>query len=435
MAGTALGAFLVPACMHLTPVEPPSQDPRAPTNPIGYRPMPGAINTASKGPREQFASGRSEPTTTVVARPAPTPAEAPKPAEPVESNPPIRTIGNSVVEPTKPTPPETTPAPKPAPVDPPRVIMSPAEATKPPIEPVPDAEGVIRPPKPVIPGAPPITEPPISNPPMSPTARADVPPPMMPPIQEAPKPYKIEPAPAAIGTPPMVALMHQANATPPMSPMAPTPIVSDGDSPLLLAVRAFQRNRPDEAIEHLKPYEPATQQILLSLMPAMVRLTEGKLQQMKPEEMDALLEQFSRVTPMLRPRASLQASAVRLCREVHTFAHVEPFPERYLYRAGDVVHLYMELANFSSVPDSKGFYRIELSSTLELRDGANSVVWRADPKDVPDIVSSPPQDYYRAFRLCVPNVPPGSYTLSIKTTDRPTGREVRKAVEFRVGSR
>jgi hypothetical protein len=48
-------------------------------------------------------------------------------------------------------------------------------------------------------------------------------------------------------------------------------------------------------------------------------------------------------------------------------------------------------------------------------------------------VSSPPQDYYRNFRLSIPDVPAGSYTLAVKSVDRPTGREVQKAIELRVG--
>jgi hypothetical protein len=95
----------------------------------------------------------------------------------------------------------------------------------------------------------------------------------------------------------------------------------------------------------------------------------------------------------------------------------------------------MELANFSCTADPKGGYTVTLASSLELRDTSGVVVWRADPKEVPDKVSTPPQDYYRNFRLSVPNVPAGTYTLAVKTTDRPTGREVQKAVEMRVGAR
>jgi hypothetical protein len=151
--------------------------------------------------------------------------------------------------------------------------------------------------------------------------------------------------------------------------------------------------------------------------------------------MDVLLEQLTKVPNMLRPRASLQANNVRLCREVHNFGHIEPFPERHEFRAGDIVYLYMELANFRCDPDPAGGYTVTLATSLELRDAAGAVVWKADPKDVPDKVSSPPQDYYRNFRLSVPNVPAGTYTLAIKTADRPTGREVQKSVELRVGAK
>ena len=94
----------------------------------------------------------------------------------------------------------------------------------------------------------------------------------------------------------------------------------------------------------------------------------------------------------------------------------------------------MELANFSSVPSPKGGYSITLVSSLELRDSAGGLVWRADPKEVPDRVLTPPQDYYRNFRLSIPAVPPGTYTLVVKSIDRPTNREVRKSVELRIGA-
>jgi hypothetical protein len=239
--------------------------------------------------------------------------------------------------------------------------------------------------------------------------------------------------------------MTPAEAVFPAEPVTPAAVTNDkpaptaapamDGSPLLKAVQAFQQNKPDEAVECLKAYDQATQQILLSLMPAMARLSEGKLQTMKPEEMDVLLDQLSRVPNLLRPRASLRAENVRLCREVHNFAHVEPFPDRHEFRPGDVVYLYMELANFSCVSDPKGGYTVTLASSLELKDSTGSVVWRADPKEAADHVSTPPQDYYRNFRLCVPGVPPGAYTLTVKTVDRPTGREVSKAIEMRVGAR
>ena len=91
-------------------------------------------------------------------------------------------------------------------------------------------------------------------------------------------------------------------------------------------------------------------------------------------------------------------------------------------------------ASEAAAPKAGG-YTITLANSLELKDQSGAVVWRADPKETADAVSTPPQDYYRNFRLCIPAVPPGTYTLAVKTIDRPTGREVRKAIEVRVAAR
>jgi hypothetical protein len=95
----------------------------------------------------------------------------------------------------------------------------------------------------------------------------------------------------------------------------------------------------------------------------------------------------------------------------------------------------LELANFSTIADGKGGYTIDLNGSLELRDSANHVVWRTDPKDRPSRLSSPPQDFYRVFRMSVPAVPAGIYGLTVKTVDRATGREVRQTIEFRIGAK
>lgn len=455
IAGTAFGALLVPACAGYNPqpdppvTRPVSVLPATPA-PVGYRPMPGAMVTQAAKPRvvEKFAEGRADPP---FAEPPPVPTGAPIPTAAL-------TDKGSALVPVD----HKAPDPLPVSIDPPRLTL-PILGSNSPREPQPEAEGTIRPPWPVIKGVGPIAD----SPP-APAAESNV---VLPPPSELMKavsgpaspPAKPDESPALLTPPaagPEVAppplppgvigqSVHQSNASPvgmtpveavlPADPVKPAAVNGDRpaacDSALLKAVQAFQQNKPDEAVECLKAYDPATQQILLSLLPAMARLSEGKLQSMKPEEMDVLLEQLTKVPNLLRSRASLRADNVRLCREVHNFAHVEPFPDRHEFRPGDIVYLYMELANFSCVPDPKGGYTVTLASSLELKDSSGGVVWRADPKEAADHVSTPPQDYYRNFRLSVPNVAPGTYTLAVKTTDRPTGREATKAIEMRVGVR
>jgi len=448
IAGTAFSAMLVPACAGLQP-DPPTIKPVNPPIPTAARerPMSGPPTSQTAKPKtvEKFAVERPDA--------APTVAHVPTPAV----DPPPRTEVAQVEHRTNDA--------APSPVYAPRLVrpIPSGEPTIPPAEPVPDAEGVIRTEWPVIKGlssAPDALTPTISEPKVF-TPMGDAPPPLIGPVglpteRSALKADSIPAAlvpqpvipPAAPGTlPPGVigSSIHQSHASPAGAASVEVPFPAEitpanavpqpGESPLILAVRAFQQNRPDEAVEYLKAYDSATQQVFLALMPTLVRLSDGKLQQMKAEEMDVVLDQLNRVPSMLRPRASLLANNVRLCREVHNFAHVEPFPDRHVFHPGDIVYLYMELANFSPMPSPKGGYLITLVSSLEMRDSAGGLVWRADPKEVPDHVLTPPQDYYRNFRLSIPTVPPGTYTLVVKSIDRPTGREVRKSVELRIGAR
>jgi hypothetical protein len=430
IAGTALGAFLVPACAGVKPdpivkqpaVAPPSTAQRAPT------PGTSTSNTAAKMPRvvEKFGEGRTEQTS---AKP-PAPVKE-VPIATAQALPSSEPLAEPVIAESVPQPP--TPAPRQIPTAPV------AERNKLKTDPAPDADGIIR-----------TSWPTLKGPVSAETPGA----PVLPPPSELTPPATTDdalPRPPLTGaTPPVLPpgvigmSTHQSNAAPvdAATPVLPTignesnsVIGSAGDTPLIRAVRAFQQNRPDEAVEHLKACDPVSQQALLSLMPTLVRLSDSRLQQIKPEEMDVMLEQLNRVPGMLRARGSLQANNVRLCREVHNFGHVEPFPAGHQFHPGDIVYLYMELANFSCTPDSKGGYMITMASGLEMRDAANKVVWRADPKEIPDAVSSPPQDYYRNFRLCVPGLPPGMYSLVVKTIDGPTGREVMKAVELRIGTK
>jgi hypothetical protein len=451
IAGTAFGALLVPACSGFQPdatVTHPAVSAQPPAVKPPNAPLLGQSQAAKPRVVEKFAEGRSEDSAFSMDRPKP-------PAQPMPTGVPI--ASPSALEQTK----VEARVEAPSLPDPPRVVPTVPDrgVIKPAPEPVPDAEGVIRPNWPTIKGMP--SELPAKDEPkLTLPTPGELPPSATKPVVPPPDPGPVvapDNPPAIIAPPPVSppalppgvigSSIHKANASPAseisiaeaIAPVAPPTaeksVPAAADSPILRAVRAFQDNKPDEAVECLKAYDPATQQILLSLLPALGRLGDGKLQQMKPEEMDILLEQLTKVPNMLRPRASLQSNNVRLCREVHNFAHVEPFPERHVFRPDDIVYLYMELANFSCVPDQAGGYTVTMASSLELKDGAGNVVWRVQPKDVPDKVSSPPQDYYRNFRLSIPNVSAGTYMLAIKTTDRPTGRSVEKSVELRIGVR
>jgi hypothetical protein len=221
------------------------------------------------------------------------------------------------------------------------------------------------------------------------------------------------------------------------------PPANGDETTLVRAMKAFQANRPDEAVDLLKRLDPANQEVILFLMPLMVRLGEGNLSTMSPDELAMLIERLQTATGMLKSKASLRIDRALFCRGVRKFADVDPYEPRHEFRPGDMVFLYAELKNFtcepvlhsgppnSGAPRSKGF-GIRLGASLELRDARNGLVWRTDLAKN-DFAQTPPQDYYHTYRFCVPDkLPPGTYTLWLTVTDKPTNRSIRKSIEMRI---
>ncbi|WP_029629739.1 hypothetical protein [Zavarzinella formosa] len=497
-SGFAIGTLFLPACSALSPQQQTAMAPLTPPGWIPPRQSGFVPFGPPAPPEEQFAAARPEPTPMGVPRQLakPLPGEmVPAPAEDApKANENLKTVEHraNVEEPSVAAPPLiaaprlrpkaeiSSPTPEPI-ADPDGVIRGPRPVTRgplpiidsPPVIPMELPRRIIQPETPpaaptqsrrepsavILPPAPlnnsiigssihqtqssPVidTPPPVET--ILPTANNETPGPVIPApnFVRGPAPFiapsliKDEiPAATPVIFPPAAAPL----ALPPVIAPPATPVVlpAPSDTPLIQAVRAFQQNKPQEALEFLKTYDQATQQVLISMMPALVQISEGKLQQMKREEMDVLLEQITRVPPMLRARASLQVNKLLLCREVYKFGSVDPFAAAHEFRPGDMVYLYAELSNFSCVADPRGGCSVALGSHLELLDASETAVWKADPREEPENVSTPPQDYYRAYRFCVPSsLAPGKYALSIRIMDKPTGRESAKTIEFRVGAK
>ena len=237
------------------------------------------------------------------------------------------------------------------------------------------------------------------------------------------------------------------NASPPVVPEAvqtlpAVPVRAEPpDPPLVLAVRAYLNNRPDEAVEHLKAYDKSNQDLLLGLLPLVVRLTEGGLGSAEPQELAVLVEQLQGATAALRCRAALRTENVCFCRWVRGFGKVEPLPADRAFRPRELAQLYVEFRNFTRDPvgepaaagagiRNRG-YAVRLASRLEIRDAANGLVWRKE-FDTADLSQTPPADYFINYCFPVPDIPPGAYTLWLHVLDKPTNRATKRAIDFRI---
>ena len=271
----------------------------------------------------------------------------------------------------------------------------------------------------------------------------------LPPLQPAPNPERLPPqeAPRPLQPLPTPRPLPQASAlVVPSQPAVQTP-ASPTETVLVKALRSFQNNRPDDAVEMLRQLDPTNQDVLLYLMPLMVRLGDGNAQNLPPDELAALVDRLQQATAMLKAKASLRLERVCFCRAVRKYGNVDTFDPRYEFRPGDMVHLYLEIRNFSCEPvttkptgavsteAAQRNYLISLATRLEIVDPQGRPVCNYDlQKD--DYAYTPPQEYYHTYRFNVPeNLTPGNYTLWVTVSDKnkPNSPGVRQPVELRVG--
>jgi hypothetical protein len=230
----------------------------------------------------------------------------------------------------------------------------------------------------------------------------------------------------------------------PSAALSPEP--AGPEDPLLTALRDLLSQRPTEALESLKKYDKPNQEMLMVLLPLAAGLTHGSLDRASPAELAGLVEQLHRIERPLAARAALGIDQLCFCRRIDRFGGFERLAEDHAFAAGsadqpgELVRVYAELRNFACLP-REGFYETHLTSTLEIHDYHDHVVWRQDFPTPPDRSNSPRQDYFISYRFWVPQrLPPGSYTLWVQVKDvtglqgkdAPAGRTARRSLDFRV---
>src|SRR5262249_15500228 len=137
----------------------------------------------------------------------------------------------------------------------------------------------------------------------------------------------------------------------------------------MAVLRAYLEKRPDEAMELLTRYDKPNQDLLLCLVPLVVRLTEGSLRQADPHELAVMVEQLQSLLVPLRARAALAVDRLHFCRQ--TERGWEPWEAGHAFRPGEVVWLYLRPHNYSVTPGGDNALmtvaRVPLSCTLTIR--------------------------------------------------------------------
>jgi hypothetical protein len=205
------------------------------------------------------------------------------------------------------------------------------------------------------------------------------------------------------------------------------------DSPVVEALRCYLNKSPEQAAQHLKTCDPTSRDLLACLLPLAVRLGEGDLSRADPQDLATLLEQVQGLLAPLRERAALEIPKLCFCRPVATPGKsgvYELLEENHLFRAGEVVALYMEVRNFTCAARG-GDFRTHIATAVEIHDERGQMVYHFNI-DKADPSLSPRHDFSNGVRFGLPALPAGSYTLTMRVTDVPTGRTARRSLDFRV---
>jgi hypothetical protein len=207
------------------------------------------------------------------------------------------------------------------------------------------------------------------------------------------------------------------------------------EEPLVAALRCYLNKQPDEAVEILNRYDAKNQEMLLRLLPLVVRCTEGSLGNATPQELATLMEELDKVAEPVRALAPLEITRMVFCQRINGFGAYVPLEGTPTFRAacpgqpGERVQVYAEVRNFKSKVRPDGQYATTLASKVEIRDLHDKLIWsyKFDSKD--DASRTPRQDYFINYRFDIPaNLTPGHYVLSIEVEDvlsdahRPTAK-------------
>ena len=211
------------------------------------------------------------------------------------------------------------------------------------------------------------------------------------------------------------------------------------EPPVLAAMRAYIENRPDDAMRLLQPLSPGNQDLVLAVMPLLVRGSQVNLSAANPAEVSVLVDQLRGVATRLEGKAPLQVGKVAFCRgRVLGYGQYAPWPEAQPYRPNDMAVLYVEAQHVSSAPavgpNGESFVSRAVVS-MEVRDAAQRLVEMPDPADHrqrvtitryehTDFTHSPITDYYQTYRIRLP-AQPGVYTVTVEVRDPVGGRTAR----------
>lgn len=211
------------------------------------------------------------------------------------------------------------------------------------------------------------------------------------------------------------------------------------DPPLVLAVRAYLNDRPDDAARHLQGFAAPNREVLAWLLPAVALAARAPLED--PTQATLLAQQVNSAAGAIQKIGPLRVTKAAFVYQVKQFGVFDPLPPGYSHLPGGTAVVYAEVenapSNMSEHPGGGTGYLTKLICDLQILDEHGQDAMPFDPQagraiPIADYTRSRLRDFFISINFGVPSRP-GEYTLIFDIKDPATGRSDRQRLPFRVG--
>jgi hypothetical protein len=208
-------------------------------------------------------------------------------------------------------------------------------------------------------------------------------------------------------------------------------------SRLLKILKAYQEDRPEEALLLLKQYPSKDQELLLALLPIIAQVDrKGSWhERLDVTQKLAVIDTLRSLTATLQQSAPLRVKKAEFARNITGFGRFEPVASP-VFRPGDRAELYAEIENLNDHRFNEERYLVRLGSKLIINEDRSRL--ELNVPSTPDWSRSERQDHHVVIGFTIPpDLKPGVYTLQfcIVDVDANPPRRAEQTLTFRVASR
>jgi len=190
----------------------------------------------------------------------------------------------------------------------------------------------------------------------------------------------------------------------------------------LLSLLYLVANQPENTIKPVARLNETDREFWKELLYGLIVYFNDEATLENEQKKALVLQNLRRATEVLASASDLEVHNVAFCSEVLSYGRYTEVNEP-AFHAGDETLLYAEIDNFMSEQlETKGHFETALLGSYEVRDLARRKVAEHEFPLEKEICRNRRRDFFIPYRMNLPNIKPGHYTLHLTVEDTKSKR-------------